>query len=112
MIGYGLYTAMYNSYTGLPLLYLEDLFVKPEFRKQGYGKKMMQRLGREAQAVSGGESNGQGRIDWICFSTNPNGVKFYQDAVGAEVDQDDLKSGTKRIRFTLQGERMIKFLSS
>ena len=52
-------------------IYLEDLYVKPEFRGKGYGKAMLKRLA--AIAVE----RGCGRLEWSCLDWNKPSIDFY-----------------------------------
>lgn len=59
-----------------PGIYLEDLFVLPEYRGKGYGKLLLKRLARLAL------QRGCGRLEWACLDWNTPSRKFY-DSLGA-----------------------------
>ena len=62
-------------------IYLEDLFVKPEYRGKGYGKAILKKLA--AIAVE----RGCGRLEWWCLDWNKPGIDFYL-SLGAEPMDD------------------------
>ncbi|KAF1354253.1 GCN5-related N-acetyltransferas-like protein [Lizonia empirigonia] len=76
--GMALYFYNYSTWTGVPGIYLEDLFVKPEYRGKGYGKALLKRLAQETLRVGGK------RLEWNCLDWNVESLGFYQSrAVGA-----------------------------
>lgn len=79
--GFALFFHNYSTFLAQPGLYLEDLFVKPEFRGRGVGKKLLTHLG--AIAVQ----RGCGRVEWSVLDWNVDAIGFYQK-LGA-VAQDD-----------------------
>ena len=82
----------YSTFLGRPGIYLEDLFVKPEFRRKGYGKVMLSRLASIAI-----ERN-CGRLEWSVLDWNTPAIDFYK-SLGAV----DLHDWTM---FRLTGERL------
>ncbi|MGH9871763.1 MAG: GNAT family N-acetyltransferase [Pyrinomonadaceae bacterium] len=72
-----IYFFSYSSFTGLPNLYLEDIFVRPKFRGLGVGKELLSFLARRA-----GE-RGCGRMEWSVLNWNESAIKFYEK-LGAE----------------------------
>lgn len=75
--GYALVFETYSSFLALPTLYLEDIFVKPEFRGRGAGKALFLRLVEEA------ERRGCGRMEWVVLDWNRTALEFYE-RFGAE----------------------------
>ena len=67
----------YSTFLARPTLYLEDLFVLSQYRRQGVGKAMFQRLAREAV------ERGCGRLEWTCLEWNQLAQEFYE-GLGAE----------------------------
>ncbi|CAN9197282.1 unnamed protein product [Alternaria alternata] len=67
------------TWTGVPGIYLEDLFVKENYRKKGYGKRLLKELAGEVLKVGGK------RLEWSCLTWNEPSLQFYQsEAVGAQ----------------------------
>jgi GNAT superfamily N-acetyltransferase len=75
--GFALYFFNYSTWMGRPGLYLEDLFVHPEFRGLGIGKALLQRVA--AIAVE----NNCRRLQWEVLDWNTPAIDFYR-AMGAE----------------------------
>ena len=75
--GFALYFFDYSTWLGRPGLYLEDLFVHPEFRGKGIGKALLQRVA--AIAIE----KGCPRMKWEVLDWNTPAVDFYA-AMGAE----------------------------
>jgi GNAT superfamily N-acetyltransferase len=70
--GYALTLETYSSFLALPTLYLEDIFVKPEFRGCGAGKALFLHLVAEA------ERRGCGRMEWVVLNWNKPALGFYE----------------------------------
>lgn len=94
-----LYFTNYSTWRAAPGIYLEDLFVRPEFRGRGYGKKLLQELAKETRRI-GGE-----RLEWSVLKWNEPSIKFYKgigaqqmdEWVGMRVDNEalDIMAGLK-----------------
>ena len=80
-IGFALFFYNFSTFLGRAGIYLEDLFVKPEYRGKGYGKAILKRLA--AIAVE----RGCGRLEWWCLDWNKPGIDFYL-SLGAEPMDD------------------------
>lgn len=72
IVGFALYFYNYSTFIGTKGLYLEDLFLYPEYRKKGYGKMLMQALFKIAK-----EEN-CGRMEWTCLNWNTPSIDFYK----------------------------------
>jgi GNAT superfamily N-acetyltransferase len=71
-VGYAFYFQTYSSFLALPTLYLEDLFVLPEFRKRKAGIALFRGLVHEAAAL------GCGRMEWTVLDWNRLAIEFYE----------------------------------
>ena len=80
-VGFALFFHNFSTFLGRAGLYLEDLYVLPEFRGKGYGKALLQKLA--AIAVE----RGCGRMEWWCLDWNRPSIDFYR-ALGAEPMSD------------------------
>jgi len=76
-VGFALYFFNYSTWLGRPGLYLEDIFVPPEFRGQGIGKALLKQVA--AIAVE----KGCPRLQWEVLDWNTPAIDFYR-AMGAE----------------------------
>ncbi len=70
--GFALYFTNYSTFLAKPGLYLEDLFVKPEFRGQGIGKGLLTHLAALAN------NRGYGRMEWTVLDWNQPAIEFYE----------------------------------
>ena len=59
-------------------MYLEDLYVQPSNRKQGYGKKLIAELAKIVVAIDGG------RLEWSVLRWNKPSIDFYEKVIGAK----------------------------
>lgn len=81
--GMALYFHNYSTWTSAPGIYLEDLFVRPEFRGKGYGKALLAELASECLRL------GCKRMDWSVLKWNQPSIDFYlSDAVGGKVMEE------------------------
>lgn len=71
-IGYALYFFNYSTFIGRAGLYLEDIYIKPQFRANGLGKEIFRFLGKVAK------ENGCKRMEWTCLDWNKSSIKFYE----------------------------------
>ena len=70
-IGFALYFHNFSTFLGRAGIYLEDLFVLPEYRGRGYGKALLRCLARITVA------RGCGRLEWACLDWNRPSIDFY-----------------------------------
>lgn len=75
--GFALFFTNYSTFLAKPGLYLEDLFVKPEFRGRGIGKSLLLHLAKLAN------QRGCGRMEWTVLDWNQPAIAFYE-SLGAE----------------------------
>ena len=76
-----LYFTNYSTWRGAPGVYLEDLFVRPECRGRGYGKRLLQELAKETKRI-GGE-----RLEWSVLKWNEPSIKFYKGIGARQMDE-------------------------
>jgi GNAT superfamily N-acetyltransferase len=70
--GFAIFFTNYSTFLAKPGLYLEDLFVHPEFRGQGIGKALLLHLARLAN------ERGCGRMEWSVLDWNQPAIDFYE----------------------------------
>lgn len=80
-VGFALFFHNFSTFLGRAGLYLEDLFVLPEYRGRGVGRAILRRLA--ALAVE----RGCGRLEWWCLDWNAPSIAFYR-SLGAEPMSD------------------------
>lgn len=76
-VGFALFFHNFSTFLGRAGIYLEDLFVKPEFRGKGHGKALIRELARITV------ERGCGRLEWCCLDWNKPSIDFYK-SLGAE----------------------------
>ena len=76
--GFALYFHNYSTFLARRGLYLEDLYVRPAFRRRGIGRALLLSLARTAQA------RGCGRFEWSVLDWNAPAIAFYE-RLGATV---------------------------
>lgn len=79
--GFALYFHNFSTFTGRPGLYLEDIFVAPEFRRHGIGLALFRELAKIALARD------CARMEWAVLDWNENAIGFYR-GLGAEPMSD------------------------
>ena len=76
--GYAIYFHTFSSFVGRPGIFLEDIYVRPQFRRRGLGRALL-------KAVGGiGVERDCGRFEWIALRWNESALKFYEN-LGARV---------------------------
>lgn len=79
--GFALYFYNFSTFLGKPGIYLEDLFVKPDFRGFGIGETLLRELAKMAV------DQGCGRLDWAVLDWNEEAIRFYRK-LGAEAQDE------------------------
>lgn len=80
-VGFALFFHNFSTFLGRAGIYLEDLYVAPEYRGRGYGKGLIKTLGKIAK------ERGCGRLEWWCLDWNKSSIDFYL-SLGAEPMND------------------------
>ena len=71
--GFALYFTTFSTFVGKPGIWLEDLFVRPQHRKQGHGLALLQAV----------RTRTDGRVEWAVLDWNEPSIEFYR-SLGAE----------------------------
>lgn len=80
-VGFALFFHNFSTFLGRSGIYLEDLFVFPQYRGKGYGKALLKKLAEVAT------ERGCGRLEWLCLDWNKSSIDFYL-SLGAESMKD------------------------
>jgi GNAT superfamily N-acetyltransferase len=80
-VGFALWFYNYSTFRGRAGIYLEDLFVKPDFRGGGAGKALLRRLAQRCVEAD------LGRLEWAVLNWNAPSIAFY-DSLGASAKDD------------------------
>lgn len=70
-VGFALFFHNFSTFLGRAGIYLEDLFVKPDYRKRGHGKALIKELAKVAV------ERGCGRLELSCLDWNKPSIDFY-----------------------------------
>ncbi len=70
-VGFALFFHNFSTFLGRSGIYLEDLFVLPEYRGKGYGKGLLKELAKITV------ERGCGRLEWCCLDWNKPSIDFY-----------------------------------
>ncbi|CAB4335593.1 unannotated protein [freshwater metagenome] len=97
IVGIALWFLNYSTWLGKPGIYLEDLFVQPEYRGHGIGKGFMQTLA--ALCVESGYE----RFQWWVLDWNKPSIDFYESLGAVPMDEWTV--------FRLSGDALKKFAS-
>jgi GNAT superfamily N-acetyltransferase len=79
-VGFALFFQNYSTFMGRPGLYLEDLFVVPERRGRGYGRRLLQHLARIAV------DRNYARVEWAVLDWNEPAIRFYKSLGARSMD--------------------------
>ena len=80
-VGFALFFHNFSTFLGRAGIYLEDLYVLPEYRGKGYGKGLLKKL---AQITV---ERGCGRLDWSCLDWNKPSIDFYLSLGAEQLDE-------------------------
>lgn len=80
-VGFALFFHNFSTFLGRAGIYLEDLFVLPEYRGKGYGKGLLKQLAKIAV------ERGCGRLEWSCLDWNKPSIDFYISLGAAPMDE-------------------------
>jgi GNAT superfamily N-acetyltransferase len=79
--GFALFFHSFSTFLGRPGIYLEDLYVKPEFRGRGIGRALLAHLARLAKG------RGCGRLEWAVLDWNEPAIKLYKSIGAVPMDE-------------------------
>ena len=94
-VGYAVYFYNYSTWLGKNGIYLEDIYVSPDYRQQGIGKALLQNVANIAV------TNDCGRVEWSVLDWNTQAIDFYQ-SLGAK-PQDEWTV------YRLSGDELTRF---
>lgn len=89
-IGFALFFHNFSTFLGRSGIYLEDLYVMPEYRDSGYGKAILKKLAQIAL------ERGCGRLEWWCLDRNKPAIDFYLSLGAEAMDELDCIQNCRR----------------
>ena len=96
-VGFALFFHNFSTFLGRAGIYLEDLFVKPEYRGRGHGKALIRELARITV------DRGCGRLEWCCLDWNKPSIDFYLSLGAKPLDEWTI--------YRLTGDELSSFAS-
>ena len=79
--GFALWFRSYSTFLARPGVYLEDLFVFPDYRSRGLGRRLLAHLARIAV------ERGYGRVEWTVLDWNEGALRFYKSLGAVPMDE-------------------------
>jgi GNAT superfamily N-acetyltransferase len=79
--GMAIWFLNYSTWQGKHGIYLEDLFIKPEYRGHGYGKALLKHLAKIC------DEKGYGRFQWWVLDWNSPAIEFYRSLGAVAMDE-------------------------
>ena len=80
-VGYAIFFRNFSTFLGKAGIYLEDIFVQPQYRGQGIGKKLLATVAAIAQ------QRGCGRLEWSVLDWNKPSIDFYRSIGATGLDE-------------------------
>lgn len=80
-VGFALFFHNFSTFVGKSGLYLEDIFVWPQYRSKGYGKAIFKQLVKIAN------ERDCGRMEWVCLNWNQPSIDFYLSLNAKPLDE-------------------------
>lgn len=81
LAGYAIYYFTFSSFVGRRGIWLEDVYVRPDFRKQGLGRNLIEAVARI------GAARNCGRFEWTALNWNQNAIDFYRRLGARSLDE-------------------------
>ena len=81
IVGMAIWFLNYSTWQGKHGIYLEDLFIKPEYRGHGYGKALLKHLAKIC------DEKGYGRFQWWVLDWNSPAIEFYRSLGAVAMDE-------------------------
>jgi GNAT superfamily N-acetyltransferase len=79
-VGFAVFFHNFSTFLGRPGLWLEDIYVPPEFRRKGYGRALLLHVARIAH------ERGCGRFEWAALDWNAPAIEFYRSLGAVTLD--------------------------
>jgi GNAT superfamily N-acetyltransferase len=96
-VGFAVYFYNFSTFLGRAGLYLEDVFVRPAWRRQGVGRQLLHALAGRAVA------EGCGRLEWSVLDWNEPAIRFYRSIGARPMDEWTV--------YRLTGDALVRFAS-
>lgn len=81
LAGQALFFKNFSTFVGKPGIYLEDLYIKPEYRGKGIGKALLQKI------ISIAKERDYGRVEWCVLDWNKTAIDFYKSLGAIDLEE-------------------------
>lgn len=81
LAGQALFFKNFSTFLGKPGIYLEDLYVKPDFRGKGIGKALLMKI------IALAKERDYGRVEWCVLDWNKPAIDFYKSLGAIELEE-------------------------
>jgi GNAT superfamily N-acetyltransferase len=81
LAGQALFFKNFSTFLGKPGIYLEDLYVKPEYRGKGIGKALLMKI------IALAKERDYGRVEWCVLDWNKPAIDFYKSIGAVELEE-------------------------
>lgn len=96
-VGFSLFFENFAAYTGHGGIFIDDLYVDPEYRGKGIGKALIQEMAKITL------ERGGVRLEWLCLKENTSSMEFYKHIGGKTVDEC--------VTFRVTGEALLEMIN-
>ncbi len=79
--GFAIYFYNFSTFLGRPGIYVEDVFIRPQFRRNGFGRAIFKYLAQKAVTEN------CGRLEWWVLDWNEPAIRFYEDLGSVAMDE-------------------------
>ncbi len=97
-VGFALFFHNFSTFLGRPGIYLEDVYVRPEYRGRGFGQAFLAHLAKLAR------ERGCGRLEWAVLDWNESAIRFYERLGAVAMDEWTVYRVTGEALAKLAGE--------
>ena len=97
-VGFALFFHNFSTFLGRPGMYLEDVYVRPEYRGRGFGQAFLAHLAKLAR------ERGCGRLEWAVLDWNESAIRFYERLGAVAMDDWTVYRVTGEALAKLAGE--------
>jgi len=100
--GYAVYYHTFSTFVGRPGIFLDDIYVRPDFRQRGIGRALLEAVAKIGMEIGGG------RFEWIALRWNENAFRFYRSLGATVMDEWALlRMNSRAVRNLVAAKAMV-----